>query len=96
MVLVECYLVHYFLLLLIEWEQLDCPMPCTNGKKMPYWHGPGVEVATQRNHLDAFEEVRRWLVGVWKRGFCLIDTTWLGHVYDRNKLVSILVLIQMA
>lgn len=89
MVLVECSLVYFYyiyiyLLLLIEWEAIDCSMPCTNGENMPYWHGPVVEVATQRDHLDVFEEVRGWLVGVWKRGFCLTDTTWLGHVYDRD------------
>lgn len=35
----------------------------TNTKKTHQWHGPNVDTVMEENNLDAFEELRTWLVG---------------------------------
>ncbi|RAK97090.1 uncharacterized protein BO80DRAFT_458387 [Aspergillus ibericus CBS 121593] len=37
--------------------------PLPNCERAPHWHDPKVEVSRKENDLDAYEELRTWLVG---------------------------------
>ncbi|KAL4909229.1 hypothetical protein BDW74DRAFT_174431 [Aspergillus multicolor] len=41
----------------------------TGAGRTPYWYDPAVEIAESQNDLDAYDEIRRWLIGDAKEEF---------------------------
>jgi serine/threonine protein kinase len=44
----------------------------TETKRTPYWHDPTVEISTEKNDIDAFNDLQTWLTGSTSEDFLFL------------------------